>query len=98
MLEASGHTTGLSVQTGPRLCPPRSHQLPLLRSHKLGSVRAADCAPASSVRLEHPPTVLPGTPSAHIHLTLPFSVLPIYPNTLKQEEEKNCFPDCLAEA
>lgn len=47
-------------------------------------------APASLVRLKHPPTVLPKTPSAHIHLTLPFSVLPNYPTARK--EEKNCFP------
>lgn len=43
-------------------------------------------APASLVRLKHPPTVLPRTPSAHIHLTLPFSVLPMSPTTLKEEK------------
>lgn len=42
--------------------------------------------PVSLVRLKHPPTVLPKTPSAHIHLTLPFSVLPICPTALKEEK------------
>lgn len=76
----------------PAACPPHSHQLPRLKSHKLGSVRATDYAG------ERGSTQTPTHCSAQDtgHLTLHSSVLPICPTT--QKEEKKRFPECLAEA
>lgn len=94
MLGASGHTTGLSVQTDPDCLPPPHTAIPtssLCCSDKLGSVRAQSELGSNT----HPP-FLPKTPSAHIHLTLPFSVLPICPPIPMKKIKP--FPDRLAEA
>lgn len=37
------HNRAQCADRPPAACPPQSHQLPLLKGHKLGSVRAADC-------------------------------------------------------
>lgn len=94
MLEAAERTTDLSVQTDP-VCLP---SLPPFPSNSL-PYRATNwplwepsTAPSTWTGLEPllpQPPFLPKTPSAHIHLTLPLSVLTTYP-------PKTCFPCCLA--
>lgn len=100
MLEASGHTTGLSVQTDPGSALPVSHQLPLLeepqtglcesgrlRAGELGSTRTPTHCSARDTFRSHPPhTALLCAPN-----------LPHHPKARKKKK-KNCFPDCLAEA
>lgn len=77
----------------PTLSPPFPLQLSPLQGHKPASVRAINCTNDTVwARTPTPqPPFLPKTPSAHIHLTLPLSVLSTYP-------PKTCFPHCLAEA